>query len=80
MSWKTKLVRVRKVGSGEEMEVSVHPDDTAEKILTKVGATNTMVLTADPQHAKAFGKTEVVWEFLEEGMKLYAAPPLPVGA
>jgi hypothetical protein len=79
MSWKTKLVRVRKVGSGEDMEVTVHPDDTAEKILSKVKASSTMVLTADPQRAKAFGKTEALWEFLEEGMQLYAAPPTPLG-
>lgn len=79
--WKTKVVRVRKIGAGEleVKEVRVSPTDTAGKILTEAGASASMVLTADPQRAKVFDKSEVLWEYLEEGMELYCAPPTPVG-
>jgi hypothetical protein len=77
--WKTKKVFVSKVGAGEVKEVDVQPEDTAEKILTSVGASTSMVLASDPQRAKVFGSDEVLWDFLEEGMELFAAPPTPVG-
>jgi hypothetical protein len=77
--WKTKDVIVSMVGSGEVKQIEVTQEDTAEKILTKVGASSSMVLTSDPQRAKVFDPSEVLWDFLEEGMELYAAPPTPVG-
>jgi hypothetical protein len=78
--WKDKKVFVSKVGTGEVKEVNVKPEDTAENLLTSVGASASMVLASDPQRAKVFGSDEVLWDFLEEGMELYAAPPTPVGS
>jgi hypothetical protein len=79
MSWKTKEVTVSKVGSGEVKKIGVTQQDTAQKILQAVKASSSMVLTSDPQRAKAFGPDEVLWDYLEDGMELYAAPPTPVG-
>ena len=79
--WKIdkKKVFVSKVGTSEVKEVDVKPEDTAQNILASVGASTSMVLTSDPQRAKAFGSDEVLWDYLEDGMELYAAPPTPVG-
>jgi len=77
--WKTRKIMVKKVGAGEVKEVDVLPSDTAQQVLSKAGASASMVLTSDPQRAKIFGGDEVLWEFLEEGMQLYAALPTPVG-
>jgi hypothetical protein len=78
--WKhPKTVTVSKVGTGEVQEVEVTPQDTAQTILTKVNASSSMVLATDPQRAKVFASDEVIWDFLEEGMELYSAPPMPVG-
>jgi hypothetical protein len=81
MSWKTntKNVMVSKVGTGEVKQIEVTQEDTAQTILTAVGASSSMVLTSDPQRAKVFDKDEVLWDFLEDGMELYSAPPTPVG-
>ena len=79
MSWKKKDVTVSKVGTGEVKHIEVTQQDKAQDILKAVGASSSMILTSDPQRAKAFGSDEVLWDFLEEGMELYAAPPTPVG-
>jgi hypothetical protein len=79
MSWKTKNVMVSKVGTGEVKHIEVKQEDTAQKVLTAVGASSSMVLASDPQRAKVFDPSEVLWDFLEEGMELFAAPPTPVG-
>jgi hypothetical protein len=77
--WKKKNVTVSKVGTGEVKQIEVTQEDTAKNILTAVGASSSMVLASDPQRAKVFGSDEVLWDFLEEGMELFAAPPTPVG-
>jgi len=79
MSWKKKDVIVSKVGTGEVKHIEVSQEDTAKDILTSVGASSSMVLASDPQRAKVFGSDEVLWDFLEDGMELYVAPPTPVG-
>jgi hypothetical protein len=79
MSWKKKNVMVSKVGTGEVKQIEVSQEDTAENILTAVGASSSMVLASDPQRAKVFGSDEVLWDFVEDGMELFAAPPTPVG-
>jgi len=77
--WKKKEVTVSKVGTGEVKHIEVTQEDTAQTILTAVGASSSMVLASDPQRAKVFDSSEVLWDYLEEGMELYAAPPTPVG-
>jgi hypothetical protein len=77
--WKKKDVTVSKVGTGEVKRLEITQEDTAQTILTAVGASSSMVLASDPQRAKVFDPSEVLWDYLEEGMELYAAPPTPVG-
>jgi hypothetical protein len=79
MSWKKRDITVSKVGTGEVKHIEVSQEDTAKDILAAVGASSSMVLTSDPQRAKVFGSDEVLWDFLEDGMELFAAPPTPVG-
>lgn len=74
-----KVVLVKKVGTNMGSEVDIFPGTTAEDVLKKIGSSQAMVLSPDPKEGKVFGSDEVLWSQIEDGQKLYAALPTPVG-
>jgi hypothetical protein len=74
-----KVVLVKKVGTNMGREVDIFPGTTTADVLSEIGATEAMVLSPDPKEGKVFGSDEVLWSQIEDGQKLYAALPTPVG-
>ena len=74
-----KVVLVKKLGTNMGKDVEIFPGTTSEDVLSEIGASQAMVLSPDPTAGKVFGSDEVLWSQIEDGQKLYAALPTPVG-
>ena len=74
-----KVVLVKKLGTNIGSEVDIFPGTTSADVLAEIGASQAMVLSPDPKEGKVFGSDEVLWSQIEDGQKLYAALPTPVG-
>ncbi|MDD5491195.1 MAG: hypothetical protein PHV60_00745 [bacterium] len=73
-----KHIVVKVSGAREPLDVTIHPGTTAAEVLQALGLPASVLLTRDPA-GQPFGADEVVFESLEEGAKVYAAPPMEVG-
>jgi hypothetical protein len=74
-----KTVVVKKLGAPEPRTVEITPDTTARRVLTMVGASQTMILTPAPQMGIVFDDEEVLWGEVVTGQTLFAGMPTPCG-
>jgi hypothetical protein len=74
-----KTLMVKKLGAGEARPVEITPDTTARRVLTMVGASQTMILTPAPQMGIVFDDSEVLWGEVVTGQTLFAGMPTPCG-
>lgn len=73
-----KVIVVKVAGAPEPREITVHPGTTAGEVLRGLGLSGDMLLTKDPAGVP-FGADEVIYDAVEDGSKLFAAPAMEVG-
>ena len=75
-----KTLMVKKLGAGEMQQVEISPQTTARRVLTMVGASQTMILTPAPQMGIVYDDEEVLWGEVVSGQTVFAGMPTPCGA
>ena len=73
-----KQIIVKVAGAGEPREASIHPGTTSRELMDALGLSRSLLITQDPA-GTPFGIDEILWDKVENGQKLYAAPPMEVG-
>lgn len=73
-----KQLVIKTVGAGEPQEATIHPGTTCRDLLDALGLSRNLLITQDPA-GTPFGLDENLWDKVENGQKLYAAPAMEVG-
>lgn len=73
-----KHIVVKVAGGAEPIEAVLRPGTTCRDLLDALGLSRNLILTQDPA-GNPFGADEVLWDKIEDGQKIYAAPAMEVG-